>query len=133
MLLTGHKPSDTTPLLKSIVPSILSELRKIFYFLLRVIPLLILSVIPGINVAAPVLWILFNAWFLALEYGDFPMGNHGIRFADQHKRLKSQRMTSMSFGGGATLLMMIPGLNFLAMPAAVAGATAMWCDRLKDR
>lgn len=128
--LTGQQPSDTTPLLQSIVPSILSELRKLGYFLVRVIPLLIISFIPGINLIAPVLWALFNAWFLALEYGDFPMGNHGILFTDQHKRLKSNRLLSMAFGGGITLLMMVPLLNFLAMPAAVAGATAMWCKSL---
>ena len=128
--LTGKQPSDTTPLLKSIIPSILAELRKITYFLIRVIPLAILSIIPGVNVAAPILWGLFNAWFLALEYGDFPMGNHGILFADQHKKLKAQRFSSLAFGGGVTLLMMIPVLNFLAMPAAVAGATAMWAKSM---
>lgn len=111
---------------REILPSLLSELRKLFYFLLRAVPLLILFLIPGINLAAPFLWLLFNAWFLALEYGDYPMGNHGIRFGDQHRWLKARRLTSLGFGAGVTLLMLIPLLNFLAMPAAVAGATLLW-------
>jgi uncharacterized protein involved in cysteine biosynthesis len=28
--------------------------------------------------------------------------------------------------------MMVPALNFFAMPAAVAGATALWVGELKD-
>jgi CysZ protein len=37
------------------------------------------------------------------------------------------RLTALGFGGGVTLLMMIPLLNFAAMPAAVVGATRLWC------
>jgi len=126
ILLTGRRPPQTGPLWKDVLPSVFSELRKTLYFLLRAIPLLILFLIPGINLAAPFLWLLFNAWFLALEYGDYPMGNHGIRFGDQLLRLKTRRLASLGFGGGVTLLMLIPLLNFLAMPAAVAGATLFW-------
>ena len=34
-------------------------------------------------------------------------------------------------GSGLTLLMLVPVLNFLAMPAAVAGATALWVKEIK--
>ncbi|MEZ5582290.1 MAG: hypothetical protein R3F37_05475 [Candidatus Competibacteraceae bacterium] len=43
-------------------------------------PLLVLFVIPGVNVIAPLLWLVFGAWMLALQYADYPMGNHGLRF-----------------------------------------------------
>jgi len=55
--LTGQ-PIETggwQALAKDIVPSLLSELRKLLYFLLRAIPLGILFLIPGVNVAARVL------------------------------------------------------------------------------
>ncbi|MES9855463.1 MAG: sulfate transporter CysZ [Sedimenticola sp.] len=129
-MVTGKRPPEgNEPLAKIILPTILSELRKLSYFLIRAIPLLLLFVIPLINVAAPFIWILFSAWFLALEYGDYPMGNHRLSFADQHQRMKQQRMTALGFGGGTTLLMMIPIFNFAAMPAAVIGATLMWCEQ----
>jgi len=67
--------------------------------------------------------------FLSLEYMDYPMGNHGLDFKAQLKALRRVRLNALSFGGGLTLLMMIPVLNFAAMPAAVAGATAMWCGQ----
>ena len=113
-------------ILKEIVPALLGELRKLLYFVVRAIPLALLFVIPVINIAAPVLWGLFSAWMLAIEYADYPMGNHGLFFPQQRQRLRTRRFLTLGFGGMAMLLTMIPVLNFVAMPAAVAGATAMW-------
>ncbi len=111
------------------VQALKSEARKISYFLLRAVPLLLLFLIPGINIVAPFLWLAFSAWFLTLEYADYPMSNHGYSFNWQLQRMKRRRMTALGFGGGLTLLMMIPLLNFLAMPAAVIGATRLWCEQ----
>jgi CysZ protein len=131
--LGGEMPNQSggfKQIVKDFLPSLASELRKMGYFLLRAIPLLILFLIPGLNIAAPFLWLLFSAWFLALEYGDYPMANHGLSFAEQRQRLRQTRFTALAFGGGLTLLMMVPILNFVAMPAAVAGATVFWKERL---
>lgn len=129
-LTTGKRPPENNQaLIKIILPTMASELRKLGYFLLRAIPLLLLFVIPVINIAAPFIWILFSAWFLALEYGDYPMGNHGLTFREQHQRQKRARFAALGFGGATTLLMMVPILNFAAMPAAVAGATLYWCEQ----
>jgi CysZ protein len=113
-------------LLKDILPSLFSELRKLLYFLLRAIPLGILFLVPGLNLAAPFLWGLFSAWMLAVEYADYPMGNHQLHFAAQRQRLRHRRLLSLGFGGGSLLMTLIPVANFFAMPASVAGATAMW-------
>ncbi len=130
IMLTGKNPPQMhVSIIKSIWPAVRSELIKLRYFIVRALPLLILFLIPGVNVIAPILWFLFGIWYLALEYADYPMANSGLEFKDQHGQMKQMRMTALGFGGGLTLLMMIPILNFAAMPAAVAGATAMWCDR----
>ncbi len=68
---------------------------------------------------------------LAVQYSDFPMGNHGLKFRDMRARLRKRRFLSIGFGAAAAGLTMIPILNFIAMPAAVAGATAMWVRELK--
>jgi CysZ protein len=125
--------TDWMALIADIGPSIASELRKLGYFLVRAVPLLILFVIPGVNLAAPALWFLFNAWYMSLEYGDFPMGNHSLKFPDQLGRMRQIRFTALGFGSMLTLLMMVPVLNFVAMPAAVAGATALWVGELRGR
>lgn len=113
-----------------LVPTFIDETRKLLFALLWAIPFLILFLIPGINLAAPVLWFLYTAWILALQYSDYPMGNHGLKFRDMRARLRQRRVLSLGFGSAAAGLTMIPVLNFIAMPSAVAGATAMWVGEL---
>jgi CysZ protein len=60
------------------------------------------------------------------------MANHLLHFAEQRKRLRSRRMLAYGFGGGSLLMTMIPVVNFLAMPASVAGATAMWVGEFRE-
>jgi len=133
LILSGSSPNPTShSTLKRLIPTLRSELGKLVYFLVRAIPLLALFIIPGINILAPFIWLLFNAWFLVIEYADYPMANNNLNFQEQHANLKAVRLTSLGFGGGATLMMMIPLLNFLVMPAAVAGATVFWHEHLKN-
>jgi CysZ protein len=133
--LTGQ-PVETggwQALIKDIVPSILSELRKLLYFLLRAVPLGILFLIPGVNVAAPFIWGLFSAWMLVIEYVDYPMANHLLHFSTQRKVLRKRRVLAYGFGGSSLLMTMIPIVNFFAMPVCVAGATAMWVGELREQ
>lgn len=132
--LTGRAPDDSggwRRVLADIGPALAGELRKLGYFIVRAIPLGILFFIPGINLAAPFLWAAFGAWMLAIEYVDFPMGNHGMGFVAQRTLLRRRRGLAFGFGGIAMLTTMIPLVNFLVMPAAVAGATQLWVEHLR--
>jgi len=111
-----------------IISSIKSEFQKMLYFAIRALPLLVLFLIPMVNIAAPFVWFLFTAWMLTLEYGDYPMGNHEILFKQQRELFAENRQLAFGFGSGVMLLTMIPVVNFLAMPVAVAGATKMYND-----
>lgn len=129
--LTGQDPPESnTSLAREIPIAIGGELNKLWYFIKRAIPILILFLIPGLQVIAAPLWLLLGIWFLALEYADYPMGNHQIKPADQRKLLAKQRLLALGFGGGVTVMLMIPVLNLAAMPAAVAGATCLWAERV---
>jgi len=103
-----------------------SEIRKLAYQVKWLIFLIILSFIPGLNLIAPFAWFYFSAWMLAVNYVDYPMGNHDMYFRDVKRQLKSDRMTALGIGTGLVLLTLIPGLNFLAMPAGVASGTLYW-------
>lgn len=131
-LLTGQMHQDPRPFMKTILPTVFSELRKLAWILPRAIFFLILFLIPGINLAAPLLWFLFGAWCLMIEYSDYPLGNRGLGFGEQQPQLKARRMTGYGFGTGVTILMAIPLVNLAAMPAAVAGATRMWVSNVAD-
>jgi CysZ protein len=102
---------------------LIAETKRIGYLATRALPLLILSIIPGINVIAPFLWALFGAWGMALEYLAYPLENQGVLFSEQKELVKSVRLGALSFGGLAVLGLTIPVLNIIVAPAAVIGAT----------
>ena len=132
--LTGSTLSDTGNLKQlpaEIVNAVKSEFKKFTYFIIRAVPLLLLFIIPIVQIAAPFLWFIFGAWMLALEYMDFPMGNHGILFSEQRKSLQEKRKIIFGFGVGALILTLIPVANFVAIPVIVCGATKMWVERIK--
>ena len=111
---------------------IMGELRKLAYFLLWMLPLFILSWIPVVNFIAPALWVLFSSWMLALDYHDYPMANHQLKFPEQRQILRKNRGLALGFGLATLGATMIPFVNFLVIPAAVAGATALYLDHLKS-
>ena len=129
--LSGKAPQTNINITQEIITAISNELRKIVYFLLRALPLLILFLIPVINIAAPALWLIFSAWMLAVEYLDYPMSNHRITFKQQRQLHRQKRGLSFGFGGIVALANSIPLVNFIAMPSAVAGATALYCENFE--
>lgn len=126
-------PARTVPLIREVIQALGDEAVKWFYFALLAIPLLILFLVPVLNVVAPFLWLAFGAWLSALEYCDYPLGNRGMRFVDQRRLLKSKRLSTLTFGAAVMMAGLIPVLNFLVMPAAVAGATAFSHHKLPTR
>ena len=133
--LTGRNITGETGLksiAKDVVGSFASEISKLGYVLMFMIPLAILFLVPVVNVLAPFMWIAFSAWMLAVSYADFPMGNHSIRFRDQRNILRQRRWLTLGFGGIVMVGITIPIVNFIMIPAAVAGATAMWVDELSE-
>lgn len=108
----------------AIVPkSIARELRKLLYYLPRAILLLLLSFVPILGFA---LWFLFNGWMMAIQYCDYAADNRGISFADMQSRLRSKLSTCWPFGAVVNLAMLIPLVNLLIIPAAVAGGSLLW-------
>jgi CysZ protein len=107
-----------------------SEAKKLFYMLKWLIVLLLLTFIPVVNIISPIAWLLFGAWMLAIQYVDYPMGNHELFFDNELKSLKQHKALALGFGSGVALLTSIPIINFLAMPIGVAGGTVLWVRHL---
>ena len=108
-----------------------SQLGKLAYILLWSIALILFSLIPLLNFAAPILWVIFGSWLLSLEYLDYPMGNHELVFSRQKQLLGQRKGLALGFGGATMVLTSIPFLNFIVMPVAVAGATVLWVEQLQ--
>lgn len=133
-LITGRPVDGLEGLSAAIVAvprGIIREIMKLMYYIPLFLLVLVLSFIPPVNAAAPVLWFLLGAWMMSLQFLDYPMDNHQLRFADVKEAASSIRMTSMGFGGAVALCASIPVINFFVIPAAVVGATLLWCEELK--
>ncbi|HYE37330.1 sulfate transporter CysZ [Methylocaldum sp.] len=113
---------------KALISGSLSEAKRLMYFLARAIPLLILFLIPGLNLIAPLLWLAFSAWFLALEYMAYPLEAQGFEFDEQRRIAKRLPFGVVGFGGLVTLGLTVPVLNVLIPPAAVIGATLYFLE-----
>lgn len=99
------------------------ELRRIGYLLLRFLPLLVLFLIPVVNLIAPILWALFAAWGIAMEFMAYPLEDRGLPFQEQKQFLRQARFGVLSFGGATGLGLTLPIANLLIGQAAVIGAT----------
>ena len=130
--LTGQDLGDSnwTTIAATIPRSIGREVSKLSYYLPRLMGLGMLSIvsliIPFVNFIVPWLWVLFGAWMMVIQYIDYPMDNNGFSFRAMRRSLRQQRLLHLGFGGGVSLLLMIPLVNFFAMPIAVVGATALY-------
>ncbi len=129
--LTGKAIGANSSFMKMARDSFLSQIRKLVYIIFWSAVLLLISLIPLVNFAAPFLWVIFGSWLLSLEYLDYPMGNHELNFTRQRQILAARKGLSLGFGSSVMILTSIPLLNFIVMPAAVAGATVLWVEQLE--
>ncbi len=112
------------------------EIQKLGYFLPRLLGVLllclVLSFIPLVNFVVPTIAFAWGAWSLALQYLDYPADINGVNFKTVRQRAGSNKGLSFPFGSIVLLGSTVPLLNLLVMPAAVAGATSLWVQHLKQ-
>lgn len=132
--LTGQPLPDSgwSAIVKDLPRIMKREWQKLAWYLPRAVVLLLLYFVPGINLTvAPLLWFLFSAWMLSIQYCDYPFDNHKVSFAQMRAALRQHKTDNLQFGALVSLFTMIPILNLAIMPVAVCGATAMWVDRYR--
>lgn len=113
--------------------ALMRQVQLIFYYVPRALALFLLFFIPGVNVIAPVLWFLFNAWFMAHQYLDYPTDNHRMSYQAMRAFIGEHRSICLGFGVAVLLGLMIPVVNFFAIPAAVAGATSLYVSEVRKQ
>ena len=60
------------------------------------------------------------------------MGNHKVKFSEQRRLQRKNRLFSLGFGGVTMGASMIPLVNFIVMPTAVIAATMIWVEQYSD-
>lgn len=107
------------------------ELTKWLYFACWLVPALLLFLVPVVQIVAPLIWAVLAAWFVALEYTEYPASHQQLDFKGLRRRVRSRRGLLWGFGGTVSALALIPGVNLVLMPVAVAGATVLWVNHMQ--
>ena len=127
--LTGEKsdePMNLRTFIAMIPRTIFREIRKLMYYLPRVIALSILGFVPGVNAIVAVVWIIFSGWMMAVQYVDYPADNKGVSFDGVRRFLEQHRSASLGFGLITFGLTLVPVVNLITLPAAVCGGVVFW-------
>lgn len=132
LILTGQPISGGSfgDLLKDIPRTLGREVVKLLYYIPRAVGYLLLFFI--LPVFGQVIWFLFTAWMMAIQYCDYPFDNHKVPFKRMRRHLAENKKDAFLFGITVTFFSMIPIVNFVVMPVAICGATAMWVDKYRD-
>jgi CysZ protein len=117
--------TDPVPWWKQLGPTMLRELRKLRYHLPRLLLLVVVSIVPVLNTFAPLLWLGFGAWMMAVQFCDYTTENRLHDFSDTLELLSANRPAALGFGVCVTVGMSIPLLNFIVAPIAVTGGTLL--------
>ncbi|WP_085296779.1 sulfate transporter CysZ [Cognaticolwellia mytili] len=131
-LLTNQSLHDggVLDVVKDIPRTLGREVSKLVYYLPRAIGFFLLYwMLPVIG---QVLWFLFLAWMMAVQYKDYPFDNHKISFDEMRLALKQRQGLSYSFGITTAIFSMVPFINLVVMPVAICGATALWVDHYRE-
>ncbi|WP_211162644.1 sulfate transporter CysZ [Alteromonas ponticola] len=129
--LTGQSLGDEgiVSLIKDIPRVLGREFSKLLWYIPRAIGFfLIFLFVPVIGQA---IWFMFNAWMMSIQYCDYAYDNHKVTFSAMRTHLGQHKGSALSFGMMVNVFSLIPIVNFIVMPVAICGATAMWVEKLK--
>ena len=110
---------------RQILPMLKRELIKARYVLPRLIGLFVLGFVPGLNLMAPALWVLYGGWLMAVQFADMSFENRQQPFNQTLDTLRAHRATTIGVGAGLTFAMSIPLLNFIVAPIGVVATSAL--------
>lgn len=125
---------DVMEILRSSWWAVTWEAKKVFLYLLVLLPLLLLNIIPlAGSLLYTVLGFGFNVMFQAFDYLDFPLerrpGPVGpLGFRARGSIVWRHRYAMAGFGLSATVLLLVPLINVFFLPLAVTGATLLYLE-----
>ncbi|MBS1552251.1 MAG: EI24 domain-containing protein [Bacteroidetes bacterium] len=127
-------PAPETGFIKEAADSIKEELKKIFFYLSFLIPVLLLNLIPMIgNTLSLISGTLFSFYYNALDYMDYPMSRRNIKFGQKLKAVNSEKTVSAGFGAVAFILTFLPVINVILNPLLVVSGTSLFFTKEFNR
>lgn len=128
-LLGGEPPAPGQGWWRDLRDGLGQELRRLGYILLCFLGVFALGFVPILNLLAAPLGLLVTAWMLALEHAAHPLGLRRLRVREQLGFLRQHRLAALGFGLSSMGLLLVPVVNLILLPAAVAGMTLFVHER----
>ncbi len=112
---------------KEIANTIKKELGKVLLASVVFLIAIVVNLLPAIGqVISIVVTLLLGGWVMSLEYLDYPMSRHGYTLAEIRRTVRENQALCLGFGGGVIVLLMIPLLNLVCIPACVVAGTDLF-------
>lgn len=116
-------------MLADIVRTVRLELGKALLYLAIVGPMFLASFfIPGVGQVISLVGFALTAVYLGIDYVDWPAARRDWSVGDRVAFTRRQLPAVAGFGTGVWVLLFIPLVNLLFMPAAVAGGTMLFIE-----
>jgi CysZ protein len=126
---TEDDPLSLARLLRDAVKAVGFASVRLGAYLCVVLGLLALGLLP---LAGPVLQAILGfgatALFLVIDYADFAAARRGLGVRERFAHVRRHLPSALGMGVALWAMMLVPGLNLLLAPAAVAGATLWFAD-----
>jgi len=128
---TNHKHRNTT-FSQQLVRGIRINVRNLVRELLFMIPLVILSLIPGVNIITTILIFAIQAYYVGFGNMDYTMERH-FNYKESVEFVRKNRGTAIGNGVVFMLLLFVPILGFIiTLPISVVAASAETVKRLDE-
>lgn len=128
-ILTGRRaaPFSFRRMVADIVRTIRIELLKVVVYVVVIGPMFVVSfLVPGVGQLVSLAAFVLTAVYLGVDYIDWPAARREWSVGDRVAFVRRQLPAVAGFGTGVWVLLFIPLVNLLFMPAAVAGGTMLF-------
>jgi len=106
--------------------AVAGELQRLLFFAAVTLGLTAVGLlVPGGQLVAPPLLVAVTALFLPLQYAGYALDRRRLTFRQRRQWILSRWPMMGAFGGTAFLTFLVPGLNFVMIPALVVGGTLL--------
>ncbi len=124
--LGGIKDERNVAFWRQLPRSIVESSRLLFLTAIKAVLVFLVALIPVVGqVAAPILGAFVGGWAIALELTSVAFERRGLVLRHRRQLLGARRAMTLGFGLAAFLCLLVPGVDVLLMPGAVAGATLL--------
>ncbi|MEW5724438.1 MAG: sulfate transporter CysZ, partial [Thermodesulfobacteriota bacterium] len=128
-----EKPFSLRAIVKEAGRTVVEELKKILFFLVVFLILLLFNLIPiAGQLVYGALMTLFTILWLGLNFLDYAFARHGFRFGAKIGFVRRNPGAVFGYGLGVFVWLLVPLLNLALIPVAVVGGTLLYLELSKD-